>query len=457
MRDSRRSSKELICRSCSRVDVRRRDFLRVGSLGLLGISLSQYLELAAAMTAKGQMPGGKGKAQACILLWLEGGPSQVDTWDPKPTSNFKPISTNVPGIQISELFPSLARQMDKLSIIRSMHSLDNNHPQGTHYAMTAHRPNPAMNFPSLGSIITKEMGPRNNVPPYLIVPKPWELDFDVDYADSFKASFIGDENNPMILPDPSQEDFRVPDLRLPKSLTAEEIEDRRSFLNLIDRRYREKEQMAEFAQMDGLMQQAWKMILSPAVRNAFDLSQESEKTKEAYGRDRVGQSVLLARRLVEAGCRFVTAAGYKHGEWDTHGKNDERLRDKLAPLLDRSLSALLEDLDQRGMLESTVVIALGEFGRTVHINAQVGRDHWPDCWSLLMAGGGIQGGQVVGVSDERGAQVAERMVTVGDVFATIYKALGIDWTKTYIHPTGRPLYIANSLDDKMGQPVRELI
>ena len=447
------------------LDLRRRDFLRVGSLSLLGVSLSQYLELASVAAASDAAVGNKkAKAQACILLWLEGGCSHIDSWDPKPNSGFKPISTNVPGIQISELFPRIAQHMDKLAIIRSMHTEENNHPQGTHYAMTGHRPNPAMKFPSLGSVITKELGPRNKVPPYVLIPKPWELDFDVTYADSFNAAFIGAENNPLVLSDPSQEGFQVPDLSLPKSLSAEEIEDRRSFLGIVDRRYRQKERNAELARMDTFMQQALSMILSPAVRKAFDLSEESEKTKDRYGRTRVGQSVLLARRLVESGCRFVTAAGYKHGEWDTHGRtdpgsqsNDDMLRNVLTPTLDQTLSALLEDLDQRGLLESTVVIVTGEFGRTPYVNAAQGRDHWPTCWSLLLGGGGIRGGQIIGASDERGAQVAERMVTMGDLFATIYKALGIDWTKTYMSPIRRPIYIANSIGDKPGRPIDELI
>ena len=186
-------------------------------------------------------------------------------------------------------------------------------------------------------------------------------------------------------------------------------------------------------------------------------TQESKKERDAYGRTRFGQSMLLARRLVEAGCRFVTAEGYEHSEWDTHFLNDEKLRKDLAPRLDQALSVMVQDLDQRGLLESTVVVVMGEFGRTPHINPEGGRDHWPKCWSLLIGGGGIRGGKIVGASDERGANVAERMVTQGDLFATIYKALGIDWHKTYLGPGGRPIYIANSIGDKMGKAVEELI
>ena len=289
----------------------------------------------------------EGKAQACILLWLEGGPSQMDTWDPKANSNLKPIATRVPGIQISELFPRVARQMDKLSVIRSVHTEENNHPQGTYQALTGHRPNAAMKFPSLGSIICKETGPRNELPQYALVPQPTEVDF-FTYADAYSAAFLGANYNPMIVPDPSQEGFHIPDLRLPKTITAETIEHRQSFLKVVDRLYREKEQLAEFGKMDALSRQALGMLLSPNVEKAFDLSQEPDKVRDAYGRNRVGQSVLLARRLIESGCRFVSASGYRHGQWDTHGKNDENLRKDLAPLLDQTLSVLLADLEQPG-------------------------------------------------------------------------------------------------------------
>ena len=439
--------KELGCKVCSGGYSTRRDFLRVGGLSFLGIGLTQYLKLAAHTNA---LPGKNGKAQACILIWLSGGPPQMDTWDPKPNSNFKPISTNAVGIQVSELFPQIAKHMDKMSIIRSMHTEENNHPEGTYYGMTGHRPNPVMRFPSFGSIITKELGSRNNIPPYVVTPPQ-------SYSHSYNAGFIGPAYDPMVTPDPNEPDFRVPDLTLPKSLSPDLIENRQRFLKIVDRLCREKEEFAEFNSMDAYQEQALKMILSPNVKEAFDLSREPEKTREGYGRNRFGQSMLLARRLVEAGCRFVTAEGYEHSEWDTHFSNDDKLRKDLAPRLDQSLSALLVDLGERGLLDSTVVVVMGEFGRTPHINPEGGRDHWADCWSLLIGGGGIRGGHIVGASDKRAAQVADRMVTQGDLFATIYKALGIDWKKTYLGPGGRPIYIANSIGDKPGDAVKELV
>ena len=434
----------------------RRDFLRVGALtSLLGVSLPEFLRLKSLRAETGGPTAQKGSAQACILLWLEGGPSHIDTWDPKPNSSFKAIPTNVPGIQVSELLPRVSNQMDKLAIIRSMYSLERDHDPAVYYAMTGHRPNPAMQFPSIGSVVCKEMGPQvHGMPPYVLQPQ-WER--NRVYEDYFKAAFLGPEFDPMIVPDPSKAGFQVPDLTLPKSVSVQRLHDRRSLLKIVDQSFRDIEDMAQYAHMDQFQEEALKMILSPAVHKAFDLSEEPDRIKESYGLHGFGQSVLLARRLVEHGCRFVTAAGYKWNEWDTHKANDDSHRDTLVPQLDQSLSFLLQDLEQRGLLESTLVIAMGEFGRTPHHNAQAGRDHWPQCWSLALGGGGIQGGQVIGSSDEQGANIQGTKTPIGDLAATIYKAFGIDWTKEIMSPIGRPVKIANSLDDVTGQPIEGLI
>jgi hypothetical protein len=447
------------CSHCQGVAQTRRDFLRAGTLSFLGIGLSDFLRfntLQALAAPPAVISSSQAKAQAVILIWLEGGISHLDSWDVKGNTGFKPISTSASGIQISEIFPSVAKHMDSLSIIRSMKSDERNHPQGTIQTLTGHRPNPALKFPSIGSIVSKELGSRKNMPPFAVVPTPTENDF-FNYQEAYQAAFIGSEYDGMILPDPSKPDFHLPDLSLPKTVTSEAIADRATMLNIVDRNFRQKEELAEFAKMDAFEEQALKMLLDPHVKQAFDLSQESDKTKDRYGRDRVGQSVLLARRLVESGCRFVTAAGYKHGQWDTHNDNESRLRTTLAPMLDRSLSALMEDLKQRGLLDSTVVLVTGEFGRTPVINPKGGRDHWPDCWSLLVGGGGIAGGRIVGASDKTGAYVADKPVSIGDLYATVYKAMGIDWTKTYMSPISRPVYIANGFDDTPGAPVKDLI
>jgi hypothetical protein len=434
-----------ICRKS--LDPSRRAFLQAGSLGFLGINLPSLLRAAESQPLKG-------KAQSCILLWLEGGPSQIDTWDPKPSSAFKAISTNVAGIQVSELLPQVARRMDKLAVVRSMHTKGNDHPQGTHYAITGHEPNPAMHFPSLGAILSKEAGPRNGMPPHVLAPQ-WER--SRQYEEYFRAGFLGADYDPMAIPDPSRKDFEVADLTLPKSVSGQAVSSRKDFLALVDNHYRTLHEGAEHARMDRFTEQAWKMLLNPKVREAFDLSKEPDKLRDKYGRDAVGQSALLARRLVESGTRFVTAAGYHSNSWDTHAKNDEGHRDRLCPTLDRTLTALLDDLEERGLLDSTIVLAMGEFGRTPFVNPDLGRDHWPTCWSLALGGGGIKGGQVIGSSDSEGANVTSAATSMGDVYATIYKAFGIDWTKEYETPIGRPIKIANALDDSTGAPIQGLL
>ncbi|MCC6587695.1 MAG: DUF1501 domain-containing protein [Bryobacterales bacterium] len=426
----------------------RRDFISVGSLGFLGLNLRDYLRAAPATVEK------KSKISSVILFWLEGGPSHIDTWDPKKNSNFKPMSTNVPGIQVSELLPKFAQKMDKFAVIRSMHTKGNDHPQATHYVITGHEINPAMQFPSVGSIVTKELGPRNAVPPHVLVPK-W--DRGRQYEDYFRSSFLGGDYDPMCIPDPSKANFEVTDLSLPKTVSEASIEGRSAFLAAVDKRYRSMNERAEHKDMDAFSGQALKMILTPAVRDAFDLSKESDKMKERYGKDSVGQSALLARRLVEAGSRFVTAAGFHGNSWDTHSNNDVSHKDRLCPVMDRTLTALIDDLEERGLLSTTLVIAMGEFGRTPLINPNLGRDHWPNAWSMALAGGGIKVGQVIGATDERGANVTERVVSMGDLYATVYKLLGVDWHKEYMSPIGRPIKIANNLDDRTGEPVAELL
>ena len=412
----------------------------------MGLGLGQYLQVSNALAAAAQA-----KARSVILVFQEGGLSQVDSWDPKPNSSFKSIPTNVPGVHFGELFPRLARQMNKVAVIRSMHTVHNNHTEATHYAMTGHKINASMKFPSFGSIVTKELPTQGAIPPHLALSK-----FSTTYKDFLKGHIIDAKYDPMYLPQAGQpadakdpvDEYKVPDLSLPDSVTKDQVEDRRTLLNLVDRQYRRNVEIAEFLAMDDYVEQAWNMILSPDVRDAFDLSQESDKTRDTYGRDISGQS------MIEAGSRFVTV---QSNNWDTHSTHDKQMKDKLAEPLDRTVSVLLDDLEQRGLLDSTVVIVMGEFGRTPLINFDAGRDHWPECWSLMLAGGGIRGGTVVGASDKEGGYVADRLVTMGDMYATVYKALGINWNKTYMHPIGRPLKIANSLDDQTGVPIKELI
>ena len=320
--------KKIGCLTCTEAEIGRRDFLRVGSVGALGLSLSQVLEWESLLAGPAAPAARAGKAEACIMLWLGGGPSQMDTWDPKSNSGFKPIATNIDGIRISEILPLTARHMDKLSIIRSMHTEENNHPQGHHYVLTGHSPNAADKFPSFPSIITKELGPRGEVPPHVLCPG-WDSADAKRYNDLFRSAFMGAAYDPMILADRGEKGIDVTDLVLPQSFPVESLENRSSFLKIVDRHYRQQVELAEFSNMDGFREQALQMILSPQVREAFDLSRESDKMKEAYGKHKFGQSVLLARRLVEAGSRFVTANGYSHNVWDTHGDNDAKHRGRV--------------------------------------------------------------------------------------------------------------------------------
>jgi hypothetical protein len=440
------------CTSCPGGHFGRREFLRVGSLSFMGLGLGQFLQISDALAASTQA-----KARSVILVFQEGGLSQVDSWDYKSNSSFKSIPTNVPGVHFGELFPKLAQKMNKVAVIRSMHTEHNNHGEATHYALTGHKLSAAMKFPSFGSIVTKELGAQGAIPPHLALSS-----FSNTYKDFLKGHIISAKHDPMYLPQAGQPadkkepvgEYKVPDLSLPDTVTKEQVEDRRTLLNIVDRQYRQNVEIAEFMAMDEYTEQAWNMINSPEVRNAFDLSQESDKTRDLYGRDISGQSALLARRMVEAGSRFVTV---QSNNWDTHSNHDSQMKNKLAAPLDRMVSVLLEDLEQRGLLESTVVIVMGEFGRTPSINFDAGRDHWPECWSLMLAGGGIRGGTVVGASDDQGGYVADRLVTMGDMYATVYKSLGINWEKTYMHPIGRPIKIANSIDDQTGIPIKELI
>ncbi|MCH2374390.1 MAG: DUF1501 domain-containing protein [Planctomycetes bacterium] len=434
-------------------NVGRRAILRTGALSFYSLHLADFLRARQAFGA--EATDKKAKAKSVIMLWLNGGPSHIDMWDPKPNSSFAPISTRVPGIQVSELLPHSSKHLDKISIIRSMRTEENNHGVGHHNVLTGHRPNPSMAFPSLSTMVTKELGPQGSIPPNVMVPR-----MHASYMDYYRAHFLGPQYDPFQVPDPSAADFEIPNLSIPESVTVERLLGRRSMLDLVDRQYRAKVKSAEHRKMDTFSTQALNMIMSKEVREAFDLSKESEKTKDAYGRDRLGQGTLLARRLVEAGSRFVTVVDlHRPGtgrDWDTHGANDSQHRDHLVPWVDRTLSALLSDLSDRSLLDSTLVLVTGEFGRTYDHNSGAGRDHWCHCWSFVLAGGGIQGGRVVGASDERGAYVADRLVTIGDCHATIYKALGIDWTKEYMHPVGRPLKIANSINDEAGKPLDEL-
>ncbi len=417
----------------------RRDFIRMGSLSTLGLGLADFLSLKAQAA-----PAGGDKA--CIMLVLDGGPPQHETFDVKPDAPkdvaglFKPIPTNVPGIEICEHLPKTARQADKFAILRSVHGKTAIHFTGVYYLMTGYMPLQSVDFPSLGAVTAKELGPRNGLPPYV-------LNATLDHATG--SGFLGSAYSPFwVRGDPSAPDFKIQDVELPVDMDWSEISDRRWLVKQLDARFRERDTKGVFADRERFFQEAESIIRSPAVKTAFDIWQEPESLRNRYGRTPLGQGCLLARRLVESGVRFVTVNAAR-AIWDTHSDNFTRCEKSLLPEFDPAFATLLEDLSERGLLESTLVVVSGEFGRTPKVNPNAGRDHWPKVFSVLLAGGGIQGGQVYGSSDASGAEPKDNPVSMEDLTATIYDRLGIDPTKEYHTPSGRPVRLSNG-----GKPLR---
>lgn len=414
----------------------RRDFVRIGAAGSLG--LADYLSLQA-------QTGGK-REKACIMIVLDGGPPQHETFDMKPDApadirgTFKPIATNVPGIQICEHLPKVARQADKFAILRSVHGRTAIHFNGVYFLMTGYLPIQSMEFPSLGAVVAKELGPLNGMPPYV-------LNANLDHA--MGPGFLGSAYAPFwVRSDPNAPDFRVDDLELPVDTDWNEVADRRWLLRQLDQSFRERDTKGRFESRDRFYHEAENIMRSPSVKKAFDIWAEPEGLRDRYGRTPLGQGCLLARRLVEAGARFITVNAAR-AIWDTHADNFKRCEKQLLPEFDSAYATLMEDLSQRGLLDSTLVVVSGEFGRTPKINANGGRDHWPRVFSVLLGGAGIKGGQVYGSSDAAGSDPKDNPVSVEDLTATIYDRLGMDPTKEYHAPNGRPVRLSNN-----GTPVR---
>jgi uncharacterized protein DUF1501 len=417
----------------------RREFIRLGSLGAMGLCLSDFLRLKA-------LAGTADEARSCIMIVLDGGPPQHETFDMKPNApsdvrgTFKPISTNVSGIQICEHLPKTARQADKFAIIRSATGRTALHFEGVYFLMTGYMPIQSLDFPALGSVVAKELGPRKGIPPYV-------LSASLDHA--MGPGFLGGAYAPFwVRGDPSAPGFRVQDVELPVDMNWSDIADRRWLLQKMDASFRERDVHGQFETRDRFIQEAENIIRSPAVKKAFDIGQEPEKLRNQYGRTPLGQGCLLARRLVEGGARFVTVNSAR-AIWDTHSDNFSRCERMLLPEFDAAFAALMEDLGQRGLLGSTLVVVAGEFGRTPKVNASAGRDHWPRVFSVLLAGAGIKGGQVYGSSDALGGEPKDNPVKVEDLVATIYDRLGIDPSKEYHTPNGRPVKLSNN-----GTPLR---
>ena len=413
----------------------RRSVLRVGSIsafGSLGWGTALQLRAQAAAAQKSK------RELSVIHLWLAGGMSQLDTFDMKPNgdakfrSPFKEIPTSVPGTHICEHLPKLAKITDKLLIIRSMNHKISDHPQAMTFVMTGHQPLPTIQCPSIQAVVSRESATGGELPPAVSIPGPagnWD-----------RAGFLGSRYNPFAAGDPNQDSYKVRDLELPMGVDWARVDHRRGLLSIIDRKFRAMDKTGIAENMDSYYQTAFDLIRSDKAKKTFKIEEEPEPMRERYGRTSFGQGCLMARRLVESGVRFVTVSRGV-GAWDHHQRIFQQLSTDFLPDLDRSFSALIEDLEQRGMLESTLVLVSGEFGRTPEVNGNTGRDHWPNAFTLLMAGGGVPGGRVWGESDKNAAFVKDNPVQVPDLLATVYHKLGIDYQKEYISNTGRPIRI----------------
>jgi uncharacterized protein (DUF1501 family) len=438
----------------------RRDFLHAGALIPLGLTLPGFL----AAKARGEV---QDTDVNCILIFLVGGPSQIDTWDPKPKAPaeirgpFKPIATRAPGIQISEIFPKMAGLADKFSLVRSVyHTATAVHDTGHQMMQTGRLFTGGVEHPHVGCVLAYLKGQRGEVPAHVLVPRPiGRTGGNLPHGQT--AGYLGKQYDPFVLnADPSAPDFKVPDLLPPDYISAVRADRRQRLRDAVDGAVDAFEKLPQAKQLDDNFQLAYRLMSSARAREAFGLDHEPPTVRERYGRTRFGQSCLLARRLVERGVRFVTVNMFEtvfdEITWDIHGSRPftdiTEMSRLVAPNFDQAYSALLEDLSERGLLSTTVVAAVGEFGRTPKINPAGGRDHHPGVWSIILGGGPIKGGRVVGESDELGYVPKTRPVTPGEVAATLYKALGLDPHHELPGPQNRPL----PLVEYALQPIKEL-
>jgi hypothetical protein len=432
---------------------RRRDFLQTGLAAVGGLGLADLMRLRAATAAA---RGLSSPDQVnCILVWLDGGPSHYETFDPKPDApaeirgEFKSIPTSVPGVHFSEVMPNLAKVMDKVSILRSLCHKDPNHGGGNHYLMTgAPTPVPVgcgafVSFhPSFGSMTSHERGVRGGLPAYMSLGQA---------SRSGGPNFLGAQHAPFVVGgDPNGKGFRVRDVAIPPDISESRAMNRQQLRQSLDRMRRIADAGADDPTLgfDSFYQQGLELVTSPAAQAAFDLDKEDDKAREKYGRTDFGQRLLLARRLVEVGVSFVVTY---YGGWDHHRGIFKTMKDTAGPRLDQGLAALITDLDERGLLDTTLVVCLGEFGRTPKVNKDAGRDHWPGAMSVLLAGAGVPRGQVIGATDPKGYYAAENIYSPEDFAVSLYTKLGIDPHQTLHTSTGRPVQLVNG-----GKPIKEL-
>jgi hypothetical protein len=439
----------------------RRDFLRVGTLsaGAVGMSLADLAGLEAA---------GKSKDINCILLFLIGAPSHLDTWDLKPSAPdtvrgpFKPIKTKVPGMEFCEHFPLMAKVADRFSIVRSVHhKAAPIHETGHQMMQTGYLFRGGQEYPHYGSVISHLKGRKGDgLPPFVILPSPIG-NTGVSVSHGQTAGYLGAKHEPFFLRgDPAAKGFTIADLNTAGGVDPARLKNRKALLDAVDKAHRAFDATEDSRSRDNAYDQAFGLIFAKKAKRAFDIASEKEDVRARYGRNTFGQSCLLARRLVEHGVRFVTVnmfdTVFNEITWDCHadgGSLAVRLDDykeTLCPMFDLAYAGLLEDLKQRGMLHNTLVLAMGEFGRTPQLNPRGGRDHWPGVWSILFAGAGVKGGQVIGSSDKTGAEPKDRPVSPDEVAATVYKGLGIDLNTRLPGPENRPMAITEA------EPIEEL-
>jgi hypothetical protein len=433
-------------RACDGVS--RRNFLRVGGLAVGGLTLPNLLR----SEAVAKEAGTSAKRKAVILVWQAGGPSHLDMYDLKPTApaeyrgEFKPIPTNVSGIDISEHLPLQAAMFDKFSVVRSAFHTNAGHGMGAQWMLTGYQPTIEVNdniYPSCGSIVAALRGPNEpGMPAYCNVPNRLDLG---------KAAYLGASYNPFSPDsDPNSQGFQVRNMKLPGNLTLNRLERRQQLLGQVDTIRRDIDTKGDIAGLDKFYHDAFEMVTNEKALRAFDIHKEDPKLREKYGRNDLGQSCLLARRLVESGVTYITVqAG---GGWDTHANNFAEQKNRLLPQFDRAVAALVDDLFVRGLQEEVLVMAMGEFGRTPRINPQAGRDHWPGAMSVLFAGGGLKMGQAIGTTDSKAEYPTSKPYTPGCVLSTMYHTLGIDHQHVFYDNGRRPMPVLSE-----GQPITELI
>jgi hypothetical protein len=420
----------------------RRAFLQAGGSSLLGLTLADLLRLK----AKGGEPMA-GTAKSVMLIWLWGGPAQLDTWDPKPSAPldyrgpFMPIASRTPGLRITELFPKIAQVSDTFTVLRSLHTQSNDHGVAGTIGLTGSaaggvgldgKPLAGAARPTTGSVVARIRGGTAKLPPFMVVGG--KLHQGKKPIAGEGGGSLGGLYDPFRLEYDPGAGTKVPALQLSEELTPERLGDRKKLIQAFDQLERQSDVLRSSQAIDDYRAQAFAMLTTPAARKMFDLSQESEATIERYGRTRFGQSCLLGRRFVQHGVPFVQVNWSDHveaeedsgdGGWDHHYRNFQIMQDRHSPWLDQGLSALLTDLRERGLLEQTMVVVMGEFGRSPKINAMAGRDHWEHCYSAILAGGGVRGGQIVGASDAKGEKPHDKPVTPADIAATIHHAIGV--------------------------------